>query len=321
MSKLYIIIPIFNDIRSLKKLLTEIGQLAFGEETAHVVVVDDGSLKEPTTPDLLRGNPFDVDLLTLRRNVGHQRAISIGICHVVKKGDACKLLVMDGDGEDRPEDVSQLVTALDEENADVVVAQRRKREESLVFKAFYRFYKGIFRILTGKAIQFGNFCAMGPQAAKRLVYMDELSMHFPATIIKSGLNIKHLEVDRGKRYFGCSKMNLVSLITHGLRSVAIFTENVLTRIILFCAVVAASSMFLILVAFAIKLLGFATPGWFTVAVGALLGLLVQTATITLISLLIAMNSRSSAAQIPYNINHEYIEAVELLMANGRNSSE
>lgn len=315
MSRLHILIPVYNDVEALTRLLDGIARSV--ADPVDVLVVDDGSLDQPVTAESLRDRPLDVELIRLRRNVGHQRAIAIGLCHLVKKGSEGVFLVMDGDGEDRPEDIPRLVAALAGEGADVVVAERRKRSESRLFKGFYKVYKGLFHLLTGRVIRFGNFCAMTPEAARRLVYMDELWMHFPATMIKSGLRLGQLPVDRGSRYCGSSRMNLVSLVTHGLRSVAIFTEAVLTRIIIFCALVAVSSLALILTAFTIKLLGFATPGWFTVAIGALLGLLVQTATITLISLLIAMNSRHSAAQIPFLFSAEYVDSVEGLGATGR----
>jgi glycosyltransferase involved in cell wall biosynthesis len=312
MAKTYIITPVYNDRRSLKQLLDELRPLEQSHGPLQVVIVDDGSLKEPVLTRELDGYPFAIELIRLRRNLGHQRAISTGLCHVAERADLQQIVILDGDGEDRPQDISALLDRLQTSGADVVVAQRRKREESRLFKAFYQVYKKLFHLLTGHTIQFGNFCAMTPTALQRLVYMDELQMHFPATIIKSGLGIESVEVDRGKRYFGSSKMNLVSLITHGLSSVAIFTESVLTRIILFCAVIAASSIVLILIALAIKLMGYATPGWFTVAVGALLGLLVQTATITLISLLIAINSRNGTHQIPLKIHREYIARTELI---------
>jgi glycosyltransferase involved in cell wall biosynthesis len=312
MAKTYIITPVYNDRRSVKQLLDELCPLEQSHGPLQVVIVDDGSLKEPALTRELEGYPFAIELIRLRRNLGHQRAISTGLCHVAERADLKRIVVLDGDGEDRPQDISTLLDRLQTSGTDVVVAQRRKREESPLFKAFYQVYKKLFHLLTGHTIQFGNFCVMTPAALQRLVHMDELQMHFPATIIKSGLRIESVEVDRGKRYFGSSKMNLVSLITHGLSSVAIFTESVLTRIILFCAVIAASSIVLILIALAIKLMGYATPGWFTVAVGALLGLLVQTATITLISLLIAINSRNSTHQIPLKIHSEYIAGTELI---------
>ncbi|MES9963297.1 MAG: glycosyltransferase [Candidatus Sedimenticola sp. 20ELBAFRAG] len=311
MSKTYIITPVYNDRQSLDKLLQELAPVHQSHGPIRVVVVDDGSLHEPTEREHLQKHPYDIELIKLHRNVGHQRAIAIGLSHVCKQTDVKRIVVMDGDGEDRPGDIPQLLDTLGpSEKPTVVVAQRRKREENRLFKVFYRIYKALFRLLTGKIIQFGNFCAMTPQAAERLVQMDEMWMHFPATVIKSGLQVTNSAVDRGKRYYGSSKMNLVSLITHGLSSVAIFTESVLTRIILFCAAIAATSIALILVALTIKVFGYATPGWFTVAIGALLGLLVQTATIALISLLIAMNSRNTPSVIPFKAASNYIKTIE-----------
>lgn len=310
MKKLYVVTPAFNDRPSLMRLLDELTQLRNDARQLVVVVVDDGSLEDPIEVRHLRDRPYDIELITLKRNLGHQRAIATGLVQVARRADADQVVIMDGDGEDRPQDVSRLLEELESEACDVVVAQRRKREESRIFKVFYRLYRGLFYLLTGEEIRFGNFCALTPLALRRLVHMEELWMHLPATIIASRLSRRNIETDRGKRYCGRSKMNLVSLITHGVRSVAVFVEGVLTRIILFCAFVALSSVVLILVALIVKLLGYATPGWLTVAVGALIGLLVQTATIALVSLLLAINTRNTAGLLPVKVGFDYVEKID-----------
>lgn len=310
MPNLYLITPVFNDSESLTCLLQDLQAVNEEHGPLHVVIVEDGSLTKPVTEQMLENLPYKVQLITLIRNIGHQRAIAVGLSHVANCTDVDRIIIMDGDGEDRPEDIGNLLSALDNKQIDVVVAQRRKRQESLTFKTFYRLYKGVFRLLTGQFIKFGNFCAMTPKAAKRLAHMDELWMHFPATVIKSGLARNNQKVDRGKRYAGRSKMNLVSLITHGLSSVAVFSEGVLTRIILFCAAIAGTTILLSIATVGIKLFGLATPGWFTVAAGALSGLLVQTATIALVSLLIMINSRNSNPMIPLKQSSVYIDKIQ-----------
>ena len=310
MQRVYLIIPVFNDRDSLRILKDELAGLNWHNRKPHLVVVDDGSMAEPTILDDLDGFPYQADLISLKRNVGHQRAIAIGLSYVVKQGDGDLVVVMDGDGEDKPDDIPGLLEALENDKTDVAVAKRRRREENQTFKFLYHLYKRFFRMLAGHAIQFGNFCVMTPRAAQRLVQMDELWMHFPATLLKSGIEISSLLVDRGKRYSGVSKMNIISLTTHGLRSIAVFTETVLTRIMLFCAAVATTSIVLIFLALLLKLMGHATPGWMTAAVGALIGLLVQTATISLLSLLISMNSRNASNLVPMNVAFDYIERVD-----------
>lgn len=314
MQNITLVIPVYNDRQSLISLLNDIAVVKNNHQPhfdkLSIVVVDDGSVAAPTHINDLTHSGLPSKLITLKRNVGHQRAIAIGISYVVNNHPTDLIAVADGDGEDRPEDLLVLLQQLIEKDADIVVAARRKRQESLTFKIFYRFYRGIFYGLTGKAIDFGNFSIMRLSVAKRIIHMDEMWMHFPGTLIKSGHQPVKQLVDRGKRYAGTSQMNLVSLITHGLRSVALFTEDVLTRIMLFCGGISFVSVLLIVLAFSLKATGLATPGWLTTAVGVLLILIIQTAMITLLSLLIAMNTRNGSTTIPTDMASKFIDHVE-----------
>lgn len=309
MKKIYVVTCVYNDQQSLDRLLREIGRIEQEGATFYVVAVDDGSFDDPVTKEAAQEYKSLVTLVALRRNLGHQRALAIGLSQVVLRGDADLVVIMDGDGEDRPADIRKLLAELERGGCEIVVAQRRKREESGWFKLFYYMYRAVFRLLTGHQINFGNFSAMTSEAAKRLVYMEDLWMHLPGAIIMSRLPMRSVLIDRGNRYFGDSKMNLVSLITHGLRSVAVFIESVLTRIILFCAIVAGTSLILMLAAMVNKILGFATPGWLTIVVGALLGVLIQTATISLVAILLAINTRNKAGLMPIKIAGNYIDEV------------
>jgi hypothetical protein len=314
---LYLIVPVYNDRRSLLRLVQELADVHASHGPLQLVVVEDGSLLDPLQPAELREQPFSIDLLQLYRNVGHQRAIAIGLAHVAQQADARVVAVLDADGEDRPDQLPRLLDRLAQGGAEVIVARRGRRSEGPLFKAFYRVYQGLFRLLTGRVIRFGNFVALSTRALQRIVHMDELWMHFPATLLLSGLPLGEVEVDRGRRYHGESRMNLVSLVTHGLRSVAVFTESVLTRILLFCAAISVPSLVLIGVASAIKLVGLATPGWFTTAVGVLLVLLAQVATIALVSVLLALQARNGAAQAPLRIAADYLAEVSRLPGGAR----
>jgi hypothetical protein len=312
----YIVTPVFNDRPSLLALLREMDGLGGAVPIRRVVVVEDGSLEDPTGVEDLRGHGFDIELIRLVRNVGHQRAIAIGLVQVAGSVGADQVVVMDSDGEDRPQDIGPLLQALSREQCEVAVAERRKRQEGLKFRVLYRVYRAVFNLLTGQEIRFGNFCALSADAVKRLVYMQELWMHLPACVISSRLARCHVATDRGRRFFGTSKMNYVSLVVHGLRSVAVFVESVLTRIIVFCAVLAGTSLALILCALAIKVLGFATPGWMTTAVGALGGFLVQTATLALIAVLLAINTRSASGVMPIREALAFVDRVDFIPAEG-----
>jgi hypothetical protein len=205
---------------------------------------------------------------------------------------------MDSDGEDRPADVQTLLSTLESSPLDVVVAKRVSRAEGLVFKTFYALYKLLFRALAGRPIAFGNFMAMHASAARRLACMPELDMHLAATVLASKLRVGQYGLDRGTRYAGQSKMNFVTLTLHGFRALMVFTEDVLVRVSLACVLIAALSVVMALIAVGLKLTGYSSPGWFSVTLGVLVLIFLQTGTISLMTLLLTGVSRGKLAVDP-----------------------
>lgn len=296
---LAIVIPIFNDWVSLRLLIADLaGALADEPGPVELLIVDDGST-EPDTglAEAVAATPFGCTLLRLVRNVGHQRAIAIGLCHAARL-PVRAVVVMDGDGEDRPTDVPLLLRGLGDGPGSIVVAERQRRSEGLRFTLFYHLYRRIFRLLTGTRISFGNFSAMDRTVARRLTSMHELLLNVPATMLRSRCRIVRVGTDRGRRYAGRSKMSLVSLVVHGLSSVAVFSERAFTRILLFSAGVFAFAAVATVVAVILKLGGMATPGWATTVAGILMIVLVQNAAMALGGLFIVLNSNRDMAKLP-----------------------
>ncbi len=186
---------------------------------------------------------------------------------------------------------------LTQPDVDIVVAERRSRVETLKFRLFYIVYKWLFRLLSGRGISFGNFMAMKPSALRRLVAMQELWIHVAGSVLTSKLRVRACPLDRGSRYAGQSKMNFVGLALHGFRALMVFAEDVLVRVGIACALVAVLSVLGSLAAVFLKLFGFATPGWFSVALGILLLVFLQTGALTLITLMLTgvVRGGSSAA--------------------------
>jgi len=290
--KLIIVTPVFEDTEASTILFSELAK-SCGREI-HVVAVDDGSVRQPLT---LQGM-FDANVhgtvIRLKRNVGHQRAIAAGLAYVADHfSDIDRVVIMDSDGEDLPETIGSLLDNLDGSAVDVVVAQRKSRVETLRFKAFYVVYKGLFNLLTGRKISFGNFMAMNGVAVHRLASMGELATHVAGTVLVSRLRWKTCSLDRGPRYAGKSKMNFVGLALHGFKGLMIFAEDVLVRVGIACAAVAVLSLLGGSAAVVLKALGYATPGWFSVALGLLLLVFLQTGAITLMTLMLTGITRSS----------------------------
>jgi hypothetical protein len=227
--QVHVLIPIFNDWESLNLLINDINKSSISS-TVNFLIVNDGSSERPSkffAKD-------SIDIIDLNQNLGHQRAIAIGLCYLTKKvKNDDVVLVMDGDGEDRARDMSLLIeTSLKEDK--IVFAKRKRRHEGMIFKGFYLVYQIIFRVLIGKTIDFGNFSSIPAKLLFRLTSDPNLWNHYSGSIIRSKLPFITLSIDRGKRYSGKSKMNLVSLVIHGLSAISVHLETVTVRIILFC---------------------------------------------------------------------------------------
>jgi hypothetical protein len=288
-------VPVYEDVEASTRLFGELSVL-FGARV-HVVAVDDGSLRQPLAIASLTDAGLSATLITLRRNEGHQRAIAVGLSYAAEhfQWSTEFIVTMDSDGEDVPATIADLIARLRPGNVDVVVAERKSRVETLRFCAFYQVYKRVFRLLTGRRISFGNFMAMRPAAAQKLAGMNELWTHVAGCVLASKLRIAGCPLDRGRRYAGRSKLNFVALALHGFKGLMVFAEDVLVRVGIACAAVAALSVAGMLAAVVLKVVGLATPGWFSVALGILLLVFLQTGTLTLIMLLLTGIVRGGGA--------------------------
>ena len=303
---LIIITPVFEDSEASACLFSELTSQFPGK--VFVVAVDDGSVSKPLEISSLYAAGIDGVILKLCRNFGHQCAIAVGMAYVSERvSDKQSIVVMDSDGEDLPEKISVLLAMLESDEVDVAVAQRKNRVEKPVFKIFYRLYKIFFRLMTGRNIDFGNFMALKTKSMNRLVAMQELSIHLAGAVLASRLRIGICAIDRGRRYTGHSKMNFVGLVLHGFRGLMVFGEDVLVRVGIACATIAMLSVLGIVGASLLKLFGFSTPGWFSVALGILVLMLLQTGALALMSLLLTVIVRRG----PVTSITDYSEFIEV----------
>ena len=303
---LVIVMPVYEDREASGQLFREL-YAQYGT-SVFVVAVDDGSLRQPVNVEYLDEIGLPGAVIHLRRNVGHQRAIAIGLHYVAENfPNAPRTVVMDSDGEDMPTTIPQLIAPLESDDIDAVVAQRKSRMESVHFKLFYMIYKFLFRLLTGRTINFGNFVALKPAAVRRLTSMQELWTHLAGCVLLSKLRTQAEPIDRGRRYAGKSKMNFTGLALHGFRAVMIFAEDVLVRVGIVCSVVTALSIMAGLIATILKIIGFATPGWFSVTLGILLIVFLQTGALTLVALMLSGVARGTP-ESPQQYRH-YIDRI------------
>lgn len=290
-ARIIVVTPVYEDFEASSRLFHEL-QVELGD-SVYIVAVDDGSVKQPLDTSGLDLAGARGTVLKLRRNVGHQKAIAIGLGYVSTHiSENQSVIVMDSDGEDLPSSIPRLLSELRKDDVDVVVAKRKSRVETIRFKTFYKIYKRLFRVITGRTISFGNFMAMKPTGVRRLSAMPELSIHVASAVLASKLRIATCPLDRGPRYAGQSKMNFVGLALHGFKGMMVFAEDVLVRVGIASVLVAFLSVACGVAAVALKAIGYSTPGWFSVAFGILVLMFMQTGVLALMTLMLTGVVRS-----------------------------
>lgn len=319
MKKLRIVVPVFNDWASFNILLRELDQVAASLPVRIAVSsVNDGSTEPPEAglDDLSSLTHLEsAEIIHLGVNVGHQRAIAIGLCTAVEDDDSDAILIMDADGEDSPKMIENLLRAAGDRTNFCVVARRRKRSESLTFKLSYMVYKTIFKLLTGKQIAFGNFSLFSRSYARRLVRISDLWNNLPAAVLRSRLTIESIPVDRARRYAGKSKMNFTSLVVHGFSGISVYAETIFVRLLLTTVVLVGLSGLAIVTVFTLRFFfpPLATPGWATTVSFGMLILLAQVLSVTLSSVLMLLNSRVQRLIVPILEYKTYVERRQQLL--------
>ena len=257
--RLIVVAPVYDDAPAASELVRHLQQAFWSSDVDwSVMFVDDGS---PVRLAQQLQGPSDVpvEVLRLKRNVGHQRAIALGIAYVHEHIRCDALLVMDADGEDRPEDAVKLVARCRQqaEAQMIVFAERTRRSESTLFQLFYRIYQLTHWLLTGIRVRVGNFSVVPASRLAALVTMPALWNHYAAAIFQARLPRELIPTCRGTRYSGGSKMNLVALVVHGLQAISVFVEIVAVRLLLTVCLFACACGALLALTLAEKIFGVA----------------------------------------------------------------
>ncbi len=312
MKTIFLLTPLYNDWQALPMLLDEVKALGEAQELAfHVLVVNDGSSWRPEVLPAAGGNIRSLHVLHLTRNLGHQRAIAIGLAFAHQMGVQAPLIVMDCDGEDRPQDIPALLAQAERTPDTIIFARRARRTEGLLFRAFYVIFKAIFHLLTGRSIAFGNFCLIPFSLLGRVAHLQEIWNHFAAGILRAGLPWTSVPTARGRRYAGKSHMSLTPLVLHGLSAISVYVEVVYVRLIFFALALLGLDLLGFLVLLYIRYLTpLAIPGWATtVAIG--LTLLASQAVLFLALLtFLLLSYRSARMFIPAIDYSAYLLQVE-----------
>src|SRR5262249_41875991 len=221
-----VLLPLRDDWTSAAELIRQLDNVISSvADTTDIILVDDASVQkcEPATFPSFLSAVRRIQILRLRRNVGHQRAIAIGLMHIQKTITCDAVAVMDADGEDTPDGLVKLLSAyLRNDIVGAIFAERVRRMESFLFRLFYLLYKALHRALTGISVRVGNFSVLPFQHLSTLSVMPELWNHYAAAVFRSKLPVATIPIPRGQRIAGTSHMNFVALVSHGLSAMSVF---------------------------------------------------------------------------------------------------
>ena len=235
--KIKVLIPLYNDWQSVNQLIKKIDDIiADIQHQFSIIIINDCSTEEKQrTFDQLE-NINSLKVINMKINNGHARCIATGLKYIYEKEEFDYIIPMDSDGEDRPEEIKAFVDNLSY-NPDVpIVGERVKRSEGITFKTSYSIHKLITLIFTGKSIKFGNFTLLPKKTVQKLINEKATWSSFSGSLSKIENNLAIIPSERGKRYFGPSKMNFISLIKHSLSIIAVFKASVIIRSIAFYAI-------------------------------------------------------------------------------------
>ena len=234
MKKFIILIPIYNDWKSVFQLLENIDlQIAKWDAEVLVLIINDGSTEERTVTELSFKNIKTVRVMNMKQNQGHARCNAIGLKYLTEKEDFDYVILMDGDGEDRPEELTSLFNKSKENSLKTVTANRIKRSDGSFFKLLYECHKILTYVFTGKLIKFGNYSCLPKEDAARLVKEACIWSSFSGSVTKIISDRVSVPSIRGKRYFGPSQMSFFKLLVHSFSIIAVFKGSVIVRSVLF----------------------------------------------------------------------------------------
>ena len=234
MKKLKILIPVYNDWQSLSELLRNIdNEIDNIDHEISVIIVDDGSTFDRQLDLDNLSNIKSIKIISMRENRGHARCIAAGLKYIFEKEEFHYVISMDGDGEDRPEEIKEFIKSIEIMPEKTAVGERFKRSEAFIFRFCYFFHKIVTLVFTGYLIKFGNFTCLTKTTVEKLINEKATWNSFSGALTKVEKNKVSIPSIRGERYFGPSKMSFYNLIKHSLSIISVFKKTVLIRSALF----------------------------------------------------------------------------------------
>ena len=228
--KITVLIPVYNDWKSVFKLLDEINNLSLENEfQLSVLIVNDASNFDRQEIEKSFENINSIKILNMKKNVGHTRCIATGLKYIFEKDQFDYVIPMDGDGEDRPQEIKDFLEKIKVYNEKTIVGERVKRSESMTFKICYQLHKIITFIFTGKSIKYGNYTCLPKSTVEKLLKEKATWNSFSGSLKKIENDLISIPSKRGLRYFGPSQMSFTNLIKHSLSLISVFRKTFLIR--------------------------------------------------------------------------------------------
>ncbi len=232
--KIILLIPIYNDRESLKRLIENINfEVKDLNHEISIVVINDASSQQiiDTYQNFENINFFEI--INMKENRGHARCIASGLKYIFEKKEFDFVIPMDGDGEDRPEEIKNFIHQAEHSDDKTIVGERTKRSENLFFKICYQLHKLLTLGFTGHSIKFGNFTCLTKSTIEKMLNEKATWNSFSGSLKKVEKDLLSIPSIRGKRYFGPSKMSFLNLLKHSLSIISVFRKTVLIRSALF----------------------------------------------------------------------------------------
>ena len=235
--KIKILIPVYNDWQSVSKLLENINsEVSNLDHEFSVIIVNDASNENRPELSVNLDNFKSIKIINMKENRGHARCNASGLKYIIENEEFDYIIPMDGDGEDRPEEIKSFIDNLEYSPDKPIVGERVKRSEGLFFKLCYLIHKIITIVFTGQSIKFGNYTFLPKSTVQKMVNEKATWSSFSGSLAKVAKDRATIPSERGTRYFGPSKMSFKNLMMHSLSIISVFKINVLIRSVLFLLV-------------------------------------------------------------------------------------
>ena len=230
MKKIIILIPLFNDWKSVSRLLNKIDlEVNNWNSEISILIVNDASTEKRSGIEFNFKKIKSVKILNMKKNTVHQRCIAVGLKYICKNEDFDRVIIMDADGEDRPEELNDFFNKAQENPTMTITGNRFKRSEGVIFKVLYEVHKLLTLIFAGKLIKFGNFTCLPKDHVQQLIQKPYLWNSFSSSVVRTINERTSIPSIRGIRYVEPSKMNFTSLVFHSFTIISVFRTAVIIR--------------------------------------------------------------------------------------------